>query len=50
MKFDFVKDCLLFGKRQFIVLGVITWLAIVCMLIDTVWTCILINQYLNLKP
>lgn len=47
---NFIKDVVLFRNREFIVLSVFTWLIVVCMLIDTAWTCILFYQYLNLKP
>ena len=49
-KYNFIKDVLLFRKREFILMGSIVWLCLVCMVIDTVWTSILIYQYLNIKP
>lgn len=47
---NFVKDCLLFGKREayFIRLGVFTWLAIIAFAGLLVITSVLIYQYIQL--
>ena len=50
VKFDFVKDVLLFGKREayFIRLGVFTWLAIIGFVTLLIITSVLIYQYIQL--
>lgn len=43
----YIKDCLLFGNSEFALLGVLSWLTIACMLVDTSYTAVLIVEYFN---
>lgn len=47
---NFVKDCLLFGKREafFVRLGVLTWLCITIFFGVLIITSVLIYQYIQL--
>jgi len=50
VNFNFIKDVLLFGKREayFIRLGVFTWIAIIVFVAMLAGTSVLIYQYINL--
>ena len=45
VKFNFIKDVLLFGNREFTMYGVFTWLAIICFFGMLIITSVLIYQY-----
>lgn len=49
MKFNFVKDCLLFGikERFYIVLGLLTWLCIIGIVAIPTFLTIIIYKRLN---
>lgn len=48
VKFNFIKDVLLFGNREFIMYGVLTWVALIGFFTMLIITSVLIYQYIQL--
>lgn len=48
VKFNFIKDVLLFGNREFTMYGMLTWVALIGFFSMLIITSVLIYQYIQL--